>query len=373
VNGRHGLNGAAINGDNRMTFLTVINCTFDNCQTTQAGPDFGGGAIRAWNTEHTRISGCTFNHCAGSNGGAVNSLGSQLTIINSKFTQNAAFGTGGGSGPNGKGGIGGAVYVDNVSNSGTAVWQLAIAGCIFNANVANDHAGAVFGFTSPTKASTSIYEACTFAGNVVVGGQGHSGGLYTQDGTMTVRNCTFNLNSVPGNGGAMFCLNDTSTIQNSTFHGNSAGNVGGAIFTTAGDRTLLHVTVAQNHANEFAGGLFSVTGTMTVNNSIFSSNTCTNNPAGGIQVNSSFAGGGNRQWPNPGGNPGKPVSATGTTFGDPVLVALAANGSVTTFTMSLGAGSSALNPSPALSNALVSDQRTNARDLNPDVGAYENP
>jgi hypothetical protein len=375
VNARSSQNGAAINGELPLEFLSVIDCTFDNCQTLEAGPDRGGGAIRAWNTRHTRISGSTFNKCAASNGGAVNSLGSRLTIINSKFTQNAAFGTGGGAdvGPSGQGGIGGAVYVDNVSNHPTETPQLAIAGCIFNANVANDHAGAVFGYTNPAEPSTSILEACTFAGNVVVGGHGHSGGLYSQAGTLTVRNCTFNLNSVSGNGGAIFCLNTTSTIQNSTFHGNTAGNLGGGIFTTTGNVTLLHTTMAQNHAQLFAGGLFSVATTTTVNNSIFSSNTCTDNPPAGIQVNNSFAGGGNRQWPNPGGGAGKPVSASGTTFGDPVLSALAANGVATTFTMSLGGGSSALNPNPALGGALATDQRGSARDGFPDAGAYENP
>src|SRR5436190_24269891 len=94
--------GAAINNINdgvtgsTLRQVTLINCSFTNCNTTAAGPDIGGGAVRLWNGQHTRISGCTFTNCEGSNGGAVNSLGTQLTIINSTFTDNFAYGTDGG-------------------------------------------------------------------------------------------------------------------------------------------------------------------------------------------------------------------------------------------------------------------------------------
>src|SRR5581483_6402388 len=123
--------GAAINSLATVRDITLINCTFDSCVTTSTGPDIGGGAVRIWNGSHTQISNCTFTNCSGSNGGAVNSLGTRLTIINSTFSTNSAFGTGGGAdaGPTGQGGIGGAVYVDNVSNDASALHQLSVTGC----------------------------------------------------------------------------------------------------------------------------------------------------------------------------------------------------------------------------------------------------
>jgi hypothetical protein len=138
INAKTADSGAAINSTNTLRQVTLINCSFTNCNTTNTGPDIGGGAVRLWNGTHTQISGCTFDSCTGSNGGAVNSLGTRLTIINSTFTNNLAFGTGGGGEIGGNGGIGGAVYVDNVSNDPSALWQLSITGCTFGSNRSSD-------------------------------------------------------------------------------------------------------------------------------------------------------------------------------------------------------------------------------------------
>ena len=108
--------GAAIKVENWDGALSVIDCQFDNCKTTEPGPDIGGGAIRTLGQKHCQVSGCKFHDCAGSNGGAICSLGSQLTLVNCSFTNCTAFGYGGGmdARPKGKGmgGVGGAVYVE---------------------------------------------------------------------------------------------------------------------------------------------------------------------------------------------------------------------------------------------------------------------
>src|SRR5436190_86243 len=41
--------GAAINTLNRLRLITLINCSFTNCKTTNTGPDHGRGAVRLWN------------------------------------------------------------------------------------------------------------------------------------------------------------------------------------------------------------------------------------------------------------------------------------------------------------------------------------
>ncbi|HLY11093.1 MAG TPA: choice-of-anchor Q domain-containing protein [Planctomycetota bacterium] len=375
IDARATASGGAINGLARARLVTIINCSFDNCQTTQGGPDIGGGAIRIANGQHTEISGCTFNKCAGSNGGAVNSLGTQLTILNSTFTQNAAFGSGGGAdaGPTGQGGIGGAVYVDNVSNAASLSHQLTLTGCVFNANVANDSAGALFGFMTEGTGSSTPINQCTFAGNAVVGGHGYSGAIYSQSDTLTVSNSTFNLNSATSSGGAVFCTNDTSTFTNCTFQGNTCAALGGGIFTTAGNVTLLNVTLAQNVGGNFAGGLFSTATTTTVQNCVFSGNTALGNAFAGDQVNSSFAGGGaNVQAPNT-GTGAKPATATGTTLvADAKLGPLQNNGGPT-FTMQPQAGSAAIDLT-GVTGAPATDQRGNVRTgAGPDAGACESP
>jgi hypothetical protein len=377
VNARTAQYGAAINGDLRIQFLTAINCTFDNCQTLEGGPDRGGGAIRAWSTQHTQISGCTFSNCAASNGGALNSLGSRLSIIGCTFNRNAAFGTGGGqdAGPGGKGGIGGAVYVDNVSNTPAAVHQLLVSGCVFNANVANDQAGAVFGYMTASTSSTMIIDATTFCGNVVgsaSSGNGSGGAVYTLQESLVLTNSTFNANSSGGNGGGLRCDNVTSTVTNCTFQGNHA-TIGGAISHFSGGLTLQNVTVAQNTSDTFSAGIFAPGGTVTVNKSIFADNTAVN-MFNGWNTDSSFAsGGGNIQWPSVSGATGIPITTSGTSLGDPKLGTLAANGAIPgpTFTMSLGAGSAAIDS--AGGTAAATDQRGHTRDASPDAGAFEIP
>jgi hypothetical protein len=379
VNARTAQNGAAINGDFRIQFLTVINCIFDNCQTLEGGPDRGGGAIRAWNTQHTQISGCTFTGCAASNGGAVNSLGSRLSIIECTFNQNAAFGTGGGqdAGPSGRGGIGGAVYVDNVSNTPAALHQLLISGCVFNANVANDQAGAVFGYMTASTSSTMVIDATTFCGNVVgtaSSGNGSGGAVYTLQESLVLTNSTFNANLSGGNGGGLRCDNVTSSVTNCTFQGNHA-NIGGAISKFSGGLTLQNDTVAQNTSDSFSAGIFAPGGTVTVNKSIFADNTATD-PNNGWHTNTSFASGvGNIQWPSVTGATGIPITAPGTILGNPLLGTLGFHGLTPgpTYTMNLGAGSAAIN-APPITGAPSTDQRGVSRsDGSPDAGSYEYP
>jgi hypothetical protein len=365
--------GGAINSNFRVRLVTVINCTFTNCQTTEGGPDRGGGALRIWNGQHTQISGCTFTLCSASNGGAVNSLGTRLTILNSTFNQNSAFGLGGGAdvGPSGQGGIGGAVYVDNVSNDAAALHQLQLAGCVFNANIANDHAGALFGYTNPAVPSTTLIDQCTFAGNVVAGGHGHSGAIYSQAGTLTLTNSTFSTNHAASSGGGMFCTNTTSAITSCSFKANTCVNLGAGVFTTAGNVTFLNDTFADNASDDFAGGVFSGAASTTVQNCVFSFNLALGNIYAGDQVNSSFAGGANVQAPVS-GTGAKPASTTGTSMvADAKLGPLQANGGPT-FTMQPVAGSAAINLA-GLSGAPATDQRGNARVGAADAGACEGP
>ncbi|MBI3854803.1 MAG: hypothetical protein HY293_03835 [Planctomycetes bacterium] len=356
--------GAAINVEDWDGRLTVIDCSFSNCSASPTGPDIGGGAIRATGQRHFQVSGCTFTNCRGSNGGALNSLGCQLSVINSSFTGCSATGGAGGSG-----GIGGAIYIDGVDQNADLA-QLVVSRCTFTTNTANNHAGAIFGYTRPEVVSTSYIDATSFNGNTVTAGLGFAGAVYSQNGTLTLANSTFNGNQATSLGGGLwFHTAHGVSMSNCTFTANHTDTLGGAMSISGGLISIVNCTITGNSAADFGGGIFSGgPQPATVTNTVLSNNTATD-PFNGHNTSNTFAdGGGNFQWPNPGGGVGTPITA-GVTFADPLLQPLANNGGPT-FTMALGIGSPAINGGVA-AGATQLDQRGVTRSM-PDSGAFEN-
>ncbi len=211
INCRAEKEGGAIKVENWDGRLFVIDCSFRNCKTTSTGPDIGGGAIRTTGQKEWMVSGCTFEDCAGSNGGAICDIGSPIIVVNSTFRNCRAFGFGGGAdrGPTGQGGIGGALYNDGIDQAGGET-IFYISGCLFRDNSAGDHAGAIFGYTRPEFRSKnlSIYNACIFENNTVdqpkTRGLGFAGAVYTQYSELHVLNCSFYRNSCPKLGPWLF-------------------------------------------------------------------------------------------------------------------------------------------------------------------------
>jgi hypothetical protein len=109
--------------------------------------------------------------------------------------------------------------------------------------------------------------ACTISGNVAISGSGPSGGgIYNQRGTVTINNSTISDNSAPFGAGVYNNNSCTLTVNNCTISGNVAlgsnGNGGG--FFNNGTLTVNSSTVSGNSANQGAG-LYN-TGTLHVNN-----------------------------------------------------------------------------------------------------------
>jgi hypothetical protein len=125
----------------------VINSRFFGNVCDDLGSDLGGGAVRVLDfptgTSVNRpvyIVSSTFggkagfgNHCA--NGGALSSIGTSYTILNSLFTDNQAVGHGANSGD---GGNGGAVYNDGNT------YALDVCGSRCENNHANEGGSAIF-------------------------------------------------------------------------------------------------------------------------------------------------------------------------------------------------------------------------------------
>ncbi len=107
----------------------------------------------------------------------------------------------------------------------------------------------------------------------------YGGGIFNDDGTLTVTNITFSDNAA-GYGGGIF-NEGTTFVSNSTFLGNSgAGNGGGIINANTMDVT--NSTFSSNETPGSGGGIFNGLGNLTVTNSTFSNNSANFGDGGGI-------------------------------------------------------------------------------------------
>ena len=148
--------------------LKVVNSRFFRNQCDAAGPDVGGGAIRAFSQSQNLpvyVVGSTFggrsdlaNVC--SNGGALSSIGVSYSVLNSRFTHNRAIGQGANPAQSGTtgGGSGGAIY-----NDGNA-FQLQVCGSDINNNTAKEGGGAVF-FVSNDRSGTLSINSSVLSAN----------------------------------------------------------------------------------------------------------------------------------------------------------------------------------------------------------------
>src|SRR6185436_4213557 len=269
----------------------------------------------------------------GSNGGAINSIGSQILLINCVFDQCDAFGTGGGGDAGGNGGIGGAVYVDGVHQKADQR-RLDVVGCKFTSNTAKDHGVAIFAFTYADTGSNVFIDQCAFSNNAVTSPPtpvvGLGGALYHQNNTITVRRSTFEGNQTIKQGGAVWSSCDFGTFENCTFQGNQAtGSPGrGGALAINGSFLISSCTIAQNTAAGWGGGIHPGNpANVTLRNSLLMNNTGVD-LGNGWNVSATLGNGSNNlQWPTTrGGGPADTPARPAITFADANLSALADNG-----------------------------------------------
>ncbi|MHC4312665.1 MAG: right-handed parallel beta-helix repeat-containing protein [Planctomycetota bacterium] len=97
--------------------------------------------------------------------------------------------------------------------------------------------------------ATAVLDGFTIAGGYT---NGEGGGMYTQDGSPTIYNCTFRGNCARDDGGAMAYRNSSSVLKNCTFISNS-GEYGGGIYCYKTGLTLTNCTFSGNSTNEGSG------------------------------------------------------------------------------------------------------------------------
>ena len=347
--------------------LAVFDTVFDANVAEALGPDVGGGAISIHGAKKVTIAGSTFRNGSGSNGGAIESLNSELDVYNSVFEDNVAVGHGAngddaskcsvvaknGQHQTGSGGNGGAISIDGGSDL-----THTFCGLVFRRNKAGAAAlgGAIFRTPDGPKQPTVI-DRSTFDGNLATAGGG--GALYFHNSALSITASTFVANKAKGCGAVQ---SDGTTVDwsNDTFSANEAtatGGVGGALCLFGVNGELRNITFSDNRADGFGAAIFG-NPTLSIDNSLFSGNLA-QNPGAPMQCQVTATGQGNLQFPGNhavGGSPDAPCAAA-ITFADPTLSAIASNGGPTQ-TMLPKAGSPALKLG---SSCPAADQRGVAR------------
>jgi hypothetical protein len=313
-------------------FLHVLNATFIQNASAAPGPDVAGGAIYATGSLGVTIVGSRFEGNSGSNGGAVGSLNSDLSIANSIFSQNQALGSGANTvartcedgGEVGDGGNGGAISIDGGSDG-----ALTICGAVFEKNSSGALGGAIFR-TPDGAMQTSTFRQCTFDGNTAVQG---GGAMYFHNSALVIEASTLSNNTAPG-AGAIQSDGSDLTFTNDTFSGNAAQKgLGGAISLFGNMGTILNCTLASNTSDGGAGYFAAAIAggaPFTINNTLFVNNT-TMDAGSPMQCQETGTGTGDLQWPKDHvtGTAADSSCVPGIAFADPMLGALADNGGPT--------------------------------------------
>jgi hypothetical protein len=217
----------------------------------------------------------------------------------------------------------------------------------------------------------------------VSAGAGRGGGIYLEQGQLSLSASALYANAVPSNGGGLFIGRDTTvspyvTVENSTIANNQAYNgAGGGVYRTIGSLKLTHVTIVDNSSNSTGGGIHS--NSVGTNNGNASDILLANSIVTGNSAADSFFadcsdslkdGGYNLQWSI--SNPYPQECVSGISKADPKLAPYFKVGGPTP-TFGLLAGSPAIDAIPAANCLLNRDQRGVGRPINTrcDIGAFE--
>ncbi len=138
-----------------------------------------------------------------------------------------------------------------------------VANCTFSGNTANYNGGGM-----DNNNSSPAVVNCTFSGNTASNG----GGMQNNNSSPTVVNCTFSGNRA-SNGGGMYNENSSPTVVNCTFSGNTADHNGGGMQNyNSSNPTVVNCTFSGNTANT-GGGMFNLYANPTLANTILWGNT----------------------------------------------------------------------------------------------------
>lgn len=274
--------GAGVYAESNSTLL-VRNSTFENSHADEGAAIYGinltkvdiekssfkdniasrGGAVYLTKSFNIRFVNSEFiqNAAIHNYGGAIQVVGSNISIINSEFHNNSAY-------------SGGAVYVEDSSvftvrnstfedndarnNVGGAIalaGEANIYNSTFNRNTARFRGGAIHSSDLTSKV-TRVYNS-SFDRNGITGwgGNYYGGAIFYAD---LIENCNF-TNNYGYSGGAIYQWHNHNyrlTIRNSTFINNTAVGTGGAVYAHYGGNMydcIFYNNVAGNDGGAIGG------------------------------------------------------------------------------------------------------------------------
>lgn len=291
----------------------AIDCVFRANRCPEEGPDVAGGAIYGIGVGETVVVGSVFTNNRCSNGGAIGSLHTALTVANCALSGNRATGYGANSvdanGQQvGRGGNGGAISMDGRGRT------LSILGSVLSGNQGGAFGGAVF--RTSYEGEATIIARSSITDNRVgesTDTEGRAGGLYLQGSHVRVTDTTIARNAAAGFAGlwvlahgpaaGVVDLTNVTLADNRTWPREdftTEGIGGGLIVGDNTTGTLVNVTIVGNRA-QFASGIARASG-LTIRNSlihnVFSNEWTPINCSGSAYASPPGAGSPNLQWPN---------------------------------------------------------------------------
>lgn len=128
-----------------------------------------------------------------------------------------------------------------------------------------------------------VFKDCTFTGNKGEGINREGAAIYSRVGDLTLINCTFTQN-IAGRGGAIYHREGTATLHSCLFQQNQAtADYGGAVYVLNG---ALHITDGDFLSNigQTGGSIRANNADVTLKNCVFDGNVAGNGSAGAINV-----------------------------------------------------------------------------------------
>jgi parallel beta-helix repeat protein len=169
-------------------------------------------------------------------------------------------------------------YTENINFLGKAITVISVNGpesTIIDGNAS----GSVVTFDSG-EGTNSVLSGFTICNGVADNG----GGIYCDNSSPTITNCTISGNSAVSEGGGIYCTESSPTITNCTISGNSADRGGGIYCYGYSSPTITNCTINDNSAWDGGGIHCEVYSSPTITNCTISGNSAEgwNGDGGGI-------------------------------------------------------------------------------------------
>jgi len=137
--------------------------------------------------------------------------------------------------------------------------------CTFSGNAGGESGGGMY-----NNNSNPLLLSCTFSENTAMR---NGGGMYNSGSSPTLTNCTFIENSGRGGGGGMYNTNSSPMLSDCAFSGNSTTGSGGGMYNEGSSPTLLSCIFSGNSAQKSGGGMYNrYSSQPSLTNCIFSGN-----------------------------------------------------------------------------------------------------